>query len=297
MKYTFITYNNCPICESRNLKILGKRLNQTQGFSPHKKAGITVTIMHCKDCDVNFANPQPKPEDIQDHYGVAPDQYWKPEYFKIPENYMKDIISWINNNKPLNSNSVILDIGAGIGKRTKTLQNMGYKVYGIEPSKTFHKMAIDKMGIEASSYICSTIENSNFQENMFDVVIFAAVLEHLYEPKAVIGKIMKWIKPGGILFIEVPNSKWLISKIVNLTYKLRGRDYVTNLSPMHSPYHLFEFSHRSFESLSREGDFKIADYQYIVCDTLLPKIFNPILVPLMKYTNTGMDIAVLIKKK
>jgi len=31
----------------------------------------------------------PVPNSLSDHYGVPPDSYWKPEYFKIDPNYFK----------------------------------------------------------------------------------------------------------------------------------------------------------------------------------------------------------------
>ena len=38
----------------------------------------------CKNCKLIYSSPQPVPFDIQDHYGVPPESYWRPEYF-IPD--------------------------------------------------------------------------------------------------------------------------------------------------------------------------------------------------------------------
>jgi len=141
------------------------------------------------------------------------------------------------------------------------------------------------------------IEDCDFEENTFDVILFTAVLEHLYEPAAIIEKVMTWLKPNGLLFIEVPSSDWLTNKIYNFIYRIQGKDYVGNLSPMHEPYHLYEFSKRAFEIHAKESNYEIADCQYYVCQTFLPKIFDPFLKWYMKKTKKGMELAIWLRKK
>ena len=70
-KYYFEEVKNCEMCgdESQGHIVLGQRLNQSQGFSPKKKTGITVSVMKCKKCGLIYAQPLPIPFDIQDHYG------------------------------------------------------------------------------------------------------------------------------------------------------------------------------------------------------------------------------------
>jgi len=141
------------------------------------------------------------------------------------------------------------------------------------------------------------VEECEFQEAEFDIILLTAVLEHLYYPEKALQKLLKWLKPGGLIFIEVPSSDWLVNKIINFYYKLTFQDYVGNLSPMHPPYHLYEFSKKSFEIFAQNNNCEIADYKYYVCETFMPKILDPILIPLMQKTNTGMEIAIWLRKK
>ena len=108
---------------------------------------------------------------------------------------------------------------------------------------------------------------------------------------------MKWLKPGGIMQIEVPSSDWLINKILNTYYRLKGLDYVANISPMHEPFHLYEFSLKSFQKNSQLNGFEIVHSEYHVCTTYMPKIFDFLFVPYMRLTNTGMQLCVWLKKK
>ena len=63
-------------------KILGIRLNKSQGLHPKKKTGIAVTVKKCSNCDLIYSSPMPVPFSLQDHYGIPPEQYWEPSYFE-----------------------------------------------------------------------------------------------------------------------------------------------------------------------------------------------------------------------
>lgn len=297
MNYNFRYVEQCSFCKSTDFKILGKRLNSSQGLRPHKKTGVTTTIVKCNKCDLIFSNPQPIPHDINDHYGVPPENYWKPEYFNVQENYMDELIIWMNSIQKIEKGAKILDIGAGLGKAMIAFEKKGYDVYGIEPSKPFYDRAVEKMGVKKEKLKLSMIEDCEFESNTFDVIIFTAVLEHLYEPAEIINKVMGWLKPNGLLFIEVPSSDWVTNKLINFIYRIRGKDYVANLSPMHEPYHLYEFSKKNFEFHSKENNYEIADCQYYVCQTFLPSVLDPLLKWYMKKTNTGLELAIWLKKK
>ncbi len=65
---------------------------------------------------------------------------------------------------------------------------------------------------------------------------------------------------------------------------------------MHNPYHLYEFSKTTFEKLAPRSGFEIAHHDYSVCQTFLPPVFDKVLKPYMKMTNTGMEINVWLRK-
>lgn len=298
-RYYFYHIDNCNMCGSKTdtHKILGKRLNGSQGKNPKKKIGITTTIVKCTDCGLIYSNPQPVPFDIQDHYGVPPENYWKENYFTITDNYFQGEIKRLKKILDFKDGMKSLDIGAGLGKQMIALSKSGFETYGFEPSKQFYERAISKMGINPDRLKLGMIEEVEYPENYFDFISFGAVLEHLYDPSDSILKALKWLKPKGIIHIEVPSSDWLIGKIINLFYKLKGTDYVGNLSPMHEPYHLYEFKLKSFQVHSKKYDYELAFHEYYVCQTFMPKIADYFLKPYMELTNTGMQLCVWLRKK
>lgn len=278
-------------------KILGKRLNKSQGKHPKNKIGISTTIVKCTNCGLIYSNPQPIPFDLQDHYGIPPESYWKKDYLQISKDYFLEDIKNFKTLLDFKGNEKLLDIGAGIGQTMKAFSRAGFDTFGIEPSEPFYKYAIEKMNIDPARLQLSSIEEATYPDGYFDLIILGAVLEHLYDPSESIIKAMTWLKQNGIMQIEVPSSDWLISKIINTYYRLRCTDYVTNLSPMHAPFHLHEFGLESFQQHALKHNYEIVMYKYYVCDTYLPKALNYALKKYMKWTNTGMQLSVWLKKK
>lgn len=299
LSYKFVYSERCNMCASpaSEHRILGKRLNRPQGRNPKHKTGITTTVCKCTRCGLIYSNPQPVPFDIQDHYGVQPEQYWKQNYFVPDDHYFESEIERLRKLMNVEKGMKSLDVGAGVGKAMVALNKAGFDAFGFEPSKQFYERARARMNISPDRIKLGMIETMDYPENYFDFISFAAVLEHLYDPAASITKATKWLKPNGMIYIEVPSSDWLIHKFINFFYWLIRTDYVANISPMHEPYHLYEFGLHSFQEHAKLTNYEIAFYEYHVCETYMPKIPDYLLKPLMKWTNTGMQLCVWLRKK
>ena len=295
--YTFELVKNCEMCGGTDFDVLGRRLNQPQGFRPHKLRGITVTVQQCSRCKLIFSNPRPIPEDIQDHYGTPPKDYWKEDYFDQSDDYFLAEIEKAKELIGFEAGMRALDIGAGMGKCIRALEKHGFDVYGLEPSETFWNAAVQSPDIHEERLICAAVEEAEFEEDSFDFITFGAVVEHLQRPSASIERALAWLKPHGIMHIEVPSSDYLMSKLVNFLYKVRGLDFVTNISPMHPPYHLYEFGLESFALNAKKSGYQIAEHEYFVCPIFhFPKVTHPPLKWIMKKNDSGMQLTVWLRK-
>ncbi|MEO7924524.1 MAG: class I SAM-dependent methyltransferase, partial [Chitinophagaceae bacterium] len=296
LRYYFEEVKTCEMCgdSTERHKILGQRLNKSQGFSPKKKTGITVSVMRCRNCSLIYAQPMPVPFDIQDHYGTPPEEYWLESYFtELDPNYFAPEIKTAKELLPFAPGMTALDVGAGLGKCMISLNKAGFDAYGFEPSQSFYQRAIADMGVDPQRLKLGMIEELDYPENSFDFITFGAVFEHLYHPAANLEKAFKWLKPNGVIHIEVPSSRHFIARLFNFYYRLRGTNYVTSLSPMHSPFHLYEFGLKSFQDLGEKLGYRIEKSLFSVCEIFfLPKIFHPLLRKYMEWTKTGMQLTV-----
>ncbi|MBT9585607.1 class I SAM-dependent methyltransferase [bacterium] len=283
-----------PVEDSR---VLGVRLNRSQGRLPQQQRGVAVTVCQCRSCGLIFADPLPKPLSLQDHYNLNPEQYWPAEYFAPDPHYFCAQIQRLRSIMPQGLTGRALDIGAGVGKGMVALEQAGFDVWGIEPGSQFHQMATRRMGIDPARLQLTSIEEAVFPENHFDFITFGAVLEHLPRPAAALGKAAGWLKAGGIIHLEVPSSNWLVARIVNGYYRLLGTRWVTHLSPMHPPFHLYEFSPLSFEKAAGRLGLTVLEVDRQVCEVFhLPRFLHRLLRRCMAATNTGMQLTVWLAR-
>jgi 2-polyprenyl-3-methyl-5-hydroxy-6-metoxy-1,4-benzoquinol methylase len=298
-RYIFEEVVTCEMCgdPTARHKVLGQRLNTSQGARPRRKSGISVSVKKCRNCKLIYSSPMPVPNDISDHYGIPPESYWYPEYFKVDPEYFSPQIKALKKLMDVKPGMRSLDVGAGLGKCMIALANAGFGTYGFEPSKPFYERAISKMGIPEEKLKLGMIEDMDYAPESFDLITMGAVVEHLYHPAYCIEKAFKWLKPGGLIFIEVPSSKYLMQRLVNIYYRLTGTNYVSNISPMHQPFHLYEFSLTSFEKLAERVNYRIVHHQYHPAEILYPPRFlQGLYKKLMKWTDTGMQLEVWLKK-
>lgn len=297
--YHFKKIDRCPMCgaDTSQARVLGLRLNQSQGLKPRAKTGISVTVCRCADCDLLFPQPLPIPASIEDHYGVPPEDYWASHSLDDEPDYFSRQIATAKRLCDFASGMKALDIGVGLGKAVIALERAGFEVHGIEPSEGFRKAALKRTSLPRERIQCQMLEDADFPPSHFDFITFGAVLEHLYDPGNAIERALQWLKPGGVIQIEVPSSNWFIEKLVNAAYRGLGTNFVSSLSPMHSPYHLYAFTRHSFDQHGQRVGYEIVESNIDVCTLYhVPKLFQPLLRRWMKARDTGMQLTVWLAK-
>ena len=103
---------------------------------------------------------------------------------------------------PMGSN--ILEAGCGTGQLSITLSRYARQIYGIDLSKGSlieAKQFINSNDIKSVHLFRMNIFKLFFKENTFDVIISNGVLHHTYNPKLAFSKLVRVLKPGGIIVI------------------------------------------------------------------------------------------------
>jgi 2-polyprenyl-3-methyl-5-hydroxy-6-metoxy-1,4-benzoquinol methylase len=232
---------NCPICEKSHLKQMGRR-----GGEAHRThAGVECEIWCCAACGLIFPNPMPVPVNgIGQHYGVDADEYFEHHQQENKLQTARYLLAQAE--ELIGGKGSLLDIGAGRGELLKVACDSGWEVTGIEPSAQFAAQATSFSGVTVR---VESLEDCKFPDASFECVILSGVLEHLYNPNQTMREIARILRCNGVVFIDVPNERGLYFKVGNLYQKLRGRDWVVNLAPTFSPFHVFGFSPRALRAL------------------------------------------------
>ena len=252
----------CPICDRPPTKYLGRR-----GGSAHREQlGVETEIWRCGECGLTFPHPMPMPVGgLHQHYAVSPDSYFE---HHDTENKTQNAVDFLTQAEELaGSKGTLLDIGAGRGELLHAGVKLGWRAIGIEPSTTFAAHAAKLSGAEVRR---EPVEQCSFASSSFDVVILGAVLEHLYNPDETIQEISRILRPGGALFVDVPNEQGLYFLLGNLYQKLRGRDWVVNLAPTFSPFHVFGFNPKSLRALLAKHGLRPERWQVYAGESLVP---------------------------
>jgi 2-polyprenyl-3-methyl-5-hydroxy-6-metoxy-1,4-benzoquinol methylase len=161
----------------------------------------------------------------------------------------------------------VLDVGVGRGELLRIAKEEGWQAVGIEPSPSFAEYARKHSGAEV---LCEPVEESNLPSEGFDVVILSAVLEHLYQPDETVKRLAQALRPGGALFVDVPNEAGLYFKMGNFYEKACRRDWTVNLAPTFSPFHVFGFNPSALRALLSKHNLKVAKWHVYPGRSVLP---------------------------
>ena len=85
--------------------------------------------------------------------------------------------------------------------------------------------------------------------------VLAAVLEHVYDPMALLARVHAGLRRGGVVYIDVPNECSFYSRMGNLYLRRTGKDWATNLSPTFPPFHVVGFCPASLKWALRKAGF------------------------------------------
>ena len=231
---------NCPIC--RSVKISKKNHIRYRNLSI------------CRQCGVVFVYPQPHKKSIAQLYNSS---YFKNDRSHLCgyENYGKDRkliiktahrrLEFIEKNCQLRGK--LLDIGCSMGFFLKVAEDRGWKVRGIDISEDAITIAQeDLMG----KVRATTLEESSFPNNHFDLITLWDTLEHVPDPVQTISQCYRILKPGGCLILTVPNiSSW--------PAKIMGTNWMG-----YKDEHLFYFTRRSLKILLTQAGFEVKKIRY-----------------------------------
>jgi len=234
----------CPVCEVKPQTFLGHR----GGAAHRQRLGVQCAVWRCGRCGLNFPDPMPLPKHgLDQHYKVDPAEYFATHDANAKLVRSNQLLEEVT--KLLGQKGALLDVGAGRGEMLRAARESGWSATGIEPSPTFARYAADYAGCEVA---CKPIEDSDFASDSFDAVILSAILEHLYNPDATIAAISRVLRPGGALYLEVPNEQGLFYIAGDFYHWLRRTGWTIHLSPTFPPYHVFGFGPRSLRMLLRK---------------------------------------------
>lgn len=215
---------NCPICESKELKVLkhykyslqeNKQFEEIANNASYTEKRLwiflkkiwmdsdpaEIGVNKCEKCGFIFTNPRFTAEEIKTKYQTISDlnsvtkgRYSRPAL--KTEERARRIYKLINRlkDKDLTPNKV-LDYGGAEGYNLYPFIEAGNEAYIVD-----YVEKKDPKGLEYVGKNLSALKNSDH----FDIIIFCHTLEHVIDPIEMVKSLSSHLSKDGLIFIEVP---------------------------------------------------------------------------------------------
>lgn len=197
--------------------------NNTESFETYHRAdGYEVVV--CQRCSFTF---------IPSHYrtGVDYTQYKSEEVVS----QVRVSNSWVKVQRNAHRFRLIrqyqkagsvYDVGAGYGHFLLAGQRLGYETRGIEMNRASARYARSELDLD--------VEEGDFlkvpEDKKYDIVTFWDVLEHIDRADLAIAKAAAITRPGGYVFIQVPQIDSFFAKLLGGSWWEMGLDHVNYFS-------------------------------------------------------------------
>lgn len=170
----------------------------------------------------------------------------------------------------------VLDFACGIGTIASEFKRKGYNVTCIEKSDGFRGFHADNNIISFSS-----LDDIKGYEESFDLIIMKDILEHLDNPVELLEEVQTFLKPGGYLYVRVPNR---------YAYYFEWRAVDTKS-------HINHFTPGDLKSLLKQSRLQIHDYIAIYdVRSRIGKVYNSFFWKLRYFIPMYHQISLLCKK-
>jgi len=185
----------------------------------------------------------------------------------------------------------VLDVACGEGVFGESLKEKFHGkcyVHGIDISENALKHA--GRFYDATSQL--NIEYANLQDYLkgdrFDYIVCLEVLEHLFNPTAVLENVKTFLKEGGYLITSFPNIAWWKYRL-----DLLKGDFPRGYTLFGPEEHIQNFTLSSFKELLKATDFELVE---INTHYSFPKLLRPVRKCLIKYVSLfGYQIVIKAK--
>lgn len=203
------------------------------------------TLVRCAGCGVLALEPQPDDAELaaayaSEYYGSSRRKFVAPlaALVGVFQGGRARLVA-----RRVARGGRILDIGCGNGGFLEQMKRLGYQVEGTERSPD----AAARAPAEASLTIhVGDLLDLELPARAYDAVTLWHVFEHLRQPRETLQRIHELLKPGGSLFLSLPNAESRQAQRYGLAWFHHD-----------PPRHLFGFGPRSLARLLERTGFGV----------------------------------------
>ncbi|MCQ8104308.1 class I SAM-dependent methyltransferase [Methylomonas sp. SURF-2] len=184
----------CNLCGGHDVSVLATQ----------SRNGGPLRSVICNSCGLVWSDPFPHdPRQFYEHdYRVE----YKNTYAPKPKHILRAGKIALDRHAKikhfLRDSKQVLDVGTGGGEFAYLLKSLGHDLQGIEPNKGYAEYSAAEYGLNLQ---IGFIQDATLPTEHFDLITIWHVLEHTEDPSLVLRNLRSWLKPDGILVVEVPS--------------------------------------------------------------------------------------------
>jgi SAM-dependent methyltransferase len=110
----------------------------------------------------------------------------------------------------------LLDVGCGNGTYLATMKELGWHTVGIETDEHAAEIARNRFGLDVR---IGSLADAMFPADSFDAISLSHVIEHVYDPVALLTECCRILRPGGKLIVLTPNTRSLGHRIFRAAWR------------------------------------------------------------------------------
>lgn len=179
-------------------------------------------LVKCRRCGFQYVNPRLRGDLIFSGYTEGDD----PTYVSQLQARERTFAASLDEiERAAGGTGRLLDIGTAAGAFVAAARARGWEAEGCEPNKWLAGWGASHYGITIRQ---GSVFDQNYAEESFDVVTLWDVIEHTLDPRAMLDRCRRLLKPGGVLIVNYPDigswiartlgRRWLFLTSVHLYY-------------------------------------------------------------------------------
>ena len=201
-RYRYQYFKRCPFCDGTDFRPKGRK---GTGVAFHPQ------VVACPGCGLLFVNPIADAESMREYYAGYGET--NPRSVEISGS-VREYVAAAHGRMGEPADGRFLDVGAASGEIMEAFRDLGWAVDGVELSGAFVDFARRERGLETLQQ--AAIGEVDYPDGSFDYVRFWHVIEHLREPVKALENIYRWLKPGGVLHMGMPNPVTPLGEVITL---------------------------------------------------------------------------------
>ncbi len=165
----------------------------------------------------------------------------------------------------------ILDCGCGAGMMAEYCVNLGFEFFGIDISKGMIQQCQEQFGhLSRAHFSVGRIQQLDFEDRYFDVILSMGVLEYLQDVPAAIEEMTRVLKPGGTILFSCLNRASPCWAWGSFYEKARARWQAPEIPPVP----LRAFTEAAFRRLVSSRGLQVTDLVYFAFNVVPAPLDN-----------------------